>query len=82
MVHKTPEIVEVAQKHHVSPAQATLAWEIARGIIPIPRSAGEEHIRDNFDAQTLELDEEDMYKIKSIKTQKRFCSIPLLRPKW
>jgi 2,5-diketo-D-gluconate reductase B len=82
LMEDIPEITQVAQKHHVSPAQVTLAWEITRGIVPIPKSTGEKHIQDNFNAQNLKLDDEDMNLINSIKTQKRMFNPPILAPKW
>lgn len=79
---KVPELVEIAEKHGVSSTQVSLAWIMSKGVIPIPKSTNIGHLRDNFDSQNLNLDEEDLQKIDSIRTEKRFLNIPRLAPKW
>ncbi|MHA1340191.1 MAG: aldo/keto reductase [Promethearchaeota archaeon] len=81
-VFQIKEILDIAKKHNVSVAQVSLAWVMAVGGIPIPKATSEEHIRDNFKALDLKLDNEDMEKIKSIKIQKRLLNPPIIRPKW
>ncbi|WP_224337181.1 aldo/keto reductase [Haloprofundus halobius] len=66
-----PELVEVAEKHDASVPQVSLAWSMAQDVIvPIPKSTGE-HVAENFAAQKLELDEDDLAKIDGIDRQKR-----------
>jgi 2,5-diketo-D-gluconate reductase B len=63
---------EVAEKHGVSEAQVSLAWLMQKdNVVVIPKATGEEHIRDNYKAQDLELDEEDIEKIDSIEREER-----------
>ncbi|KTG10526.1 aldehyde oxidoreductase [Haloprofundus marisrubri] len=66
-----PELVEVAEKHDASVPQVCLAWSMAQdAIVPIPKSTGE-HVAENFAAQELELDDDDLAKIDEIDREKR-----------
>jgi len=75
------EVGEVAEKHDASEAQVTLAWLIERGAKPIPKSETPEHIRDNYDALRLNLDDEDVEKISSIDDRERLID-PEFAPDW
>ncbi|NUB92333.1 aldo/keto reductase [Haloterrigena sp. SYSU A558-1] len=66
-----PEVQDVAEKHGVSEAQVSLAWLREKGVTAIPKATGEEHIRDNWESLTLELDREDIDKIDSIDETQR-----------
>ncbi len=71
-VFEIPEIREIAEKHDVSPAQVSLAWLMQKdNVVAIPKATGEDHIRDNFEAQDLELDEEDVEKIEGLERRDR-----------
>lgn len=70
-VFNIQEIQEVAEKHSVSEAQVSLAWIMEKGATPIPKASTEEHIEDNLEARNLDLDEEDIEKIDSIKGEER-----------
>jgi len=81
-VKEAPELRKIANHHGVSEARVALAWSIAKGAIPIPKSASPEHLRDNFAAQELKLRKEDLQLIDSIQKQKRFVKPPIISPKW
>ena len=71
-VFEIPELQEIAEKHGVSEAQVSLAWLMQKeGVVAIPKATSEEHIRDNYQALDLELDEEDVEKIESINREER-----------
>lgn len=71
-VFEVEELQEIAEKHEVSEAQVSLAWLMQKdNVVAIPKATGEEHIRDNFEALDLELDEEDVQKIESIDREER-----------
>ncbi|MFB6099677.1 MAG: aldo/keto reductase [Candidatus Nanohalobium sp.] len=71
-VFDIPEIQEIANKHDVSEAQVSLAWLMQKdGVVAIPKATSEDHIRDNLEAQELELEEEDIEKIESIEREER-----------
>ena len=71
-VFEIPELNEIAEKHGVSEAQVSLAWLMQKdGVVAIPKATSEEHIKDNFEAQEVKLDEEDIEKIESINQEER-----------
>ncbi len=73
---------EVADRNKLTVAQVCLAWEMAHGVIPIPKSTSEKHLKSNLDAQSIQLSAEDIQKIDSITIQKRYVSPPFASPKW
>jgi 2,5-diketo-D-gluconate reductase B len=68
---QVPELQEIAEKHGVSPQQVSLAWIQSKGVVPIPKATGAEHIRDNWASRDLDLDEEDIAKIDGIDREER-----------
>jgi 2,5-diketo-D-gluconate reductase B len=67
-----PEIREVAEKHDATPAQVCLAWLAGtENVVPIPRSASDDHLRENLAALDLELDAEDVERIESIDREEK-----------
>ena len=70
-VLKDPVVVAVAQKHDCTPAQAVLAWLMARDIVVIPKSVHEQRLRENFEATDVALDEDDMRRMASIERHER-----------
>ena len=71
-VFEVEALQEIAEKHGVSEAQVSLAWLMQKeNVVAIPKATGEDHIRDNFEALDLELDEEDVEKIESIDREER-----------
>jgi len=66
-VFDIPEVVEIADKHGVSPAQVSLAWLLSKNPVSvIPKATGEPHLRDNVDALSLDLDDRDIERIDAI----------------
>ena len=45
-----------AEAHGITPGQAVLAWQVALGAMPLPKSADPQRQRDNLAAATIELD--------------------------
>ncbi|MBW9215337.1 aldo/keto reductase [Mumia sp. zg.B53] len=56
-------IVEIAERHGVTPAQVTLRWHVQRGVVPIPKSSDPRRQRDNLDVFGFSLSEEEMVAI-------------------
>ncbi len=67
-------IVETARKHRASAAQILIAWALARGTVVIPKSVRPERLRENFKAQELRLDREDMERIAGLERGWRYVA--------
>ncbi len=65
-VYNIPVLKEIADKHQATVSQVTLAWEISKNVIPIPKASSEAHLADNFKALEIELDELDIAKIDKL----------------
>ncbi|MDS0477893.1 aldo/keto reductase [Natrinema sp. 1APR25-10V2] len=70
-VFNQPEIQEIAEKHDATEAQVSLAWAREKGVTAIPKATGAEHIRDNWESLTVELDQEDINAIDAIDETSR-----------
>ena len=69
-----PVILEIAEKHKVSPAQVLIKWAVARGTAVIPKSTSKDHIIANLESEKIELDDEDHKKIANIKRTFRYVN--------
>jgi diketogulonate reductase-like aldo/keto reductase len=61
-----PVIVEVAAAHDISPAQAVLAWHVARESVAIPKASSLEHQRANLAAASVLLDDAEVAAITAL----------------
>lgn len=73
---ENPTIVEIAQAHGRTPAQVVLRWELQSGVIPLPKSARPDRIRENFEAFDFELSPEDMQRIDLLDCNGRMGPVP------
>ncbi|PWN31469.1 uncharacterized protein FA14DRAFT_151454 [Meira miltonrushii] len=55
-----PIVNDVAGRNNMTPAQALIAWPLARGIVPLTRSTNPAHIEETFAAADKELAWEDV----------------------
>jgi 2,5-diketo-D-gluconate reductase A len=62
-----PVIAEIAARHSASPAQIVLAWHLALGSVPIPKSADAERRRQNLDVFDIELDPAEVEAISGLE---------------
>jgi 2,5-diketo-D-gluconate reductase A len=69
-------IVEIAERHGKTPAQAILRWHLQLGNVVIPKSVTPERIRENFEVFDFELGDEEMASIAEIDTGRRFGPDP------
>lgn len=60
-------IKTIAEKHSATAAQVCLAWNMARGVIVIPKSLTKERIKENFDALDVTLDEDDIQALNGLE---------------
>jgi alcohol dehydrogenase (NADP+) len=65
-------INQIAQKHQVTSAQILIKWAIERGTVVIPKSVSPQRIKENFKAQKVVLDAEDMQQIKTLNQNYRY----------
>ncbi|CCV65858.1 MAG: aldo/keto reductase [Paracholeplasma sp.] len=67
---------QVADKHHITVAQAVIAWGLARGVFMIPKSVTPKRIIENLHAQDVELTKEDVEAINLLNRGRRVYTDP------
>ncbi|THV02576.1 Aldo/keto reductase [Dendrothele bispora CBS 962.96] len=73
-VRKDPTIVRLAEKYNVSANQLIMAWHVARGVMPVPKSADPERQKQNI---TLpKLSPEDIAEITGLDKNERIVNKP------
>src|SRR6056297_964660 len=65
-------IGSIAEKHGASPAQVLIAWAVSRDTIVIPKSTNPDHIRKNLESANIELDGQDMQRIRDLDQHYRY----------
>ena len=60
---RSPVLVEIADRHGVTPAQVVLRWHLEHGIPVIPKSADRERIARNADVYGFSLDADEVARI-------------------
>jgi len=66
-----PVLADIAEKHDATLPQVTLAWALDIGVAPIPKATSADHIRDNWGAREVELDEADHDRIADLDRGQR-----------
>ena len=61
-----PVIIEVAETHGITPAQAVLAWHVARGTVAIPKASSEAHQQANLQAASVVLESAEVDAITAL----------------
>ncbi len=69
---KEPTIVEIAEKHQVSPAQVLIRWALDMGTIVIPKSVNPVRLKQNLAAPEVTLTQDDMAKIAKLDRNRRY----------
>ena len=67
-------VARVAARHGVTPAQVLIAWPLTRGIAVLPKSVNPERIRENIEAASLKLCEEDLRELATLDRGQRYVS--------
>jgi 2,5-diketo-D-gluconate reductase B len=71
-VFELPVITDIAARHDVSPAQVSLAWLLSKeNVRVVPKASTEAHIKDNYEALTLDLSPEEIRAIDTIDERER-----------
>lgn len=71
---KDPVIADIAKSKNATTGQVLINWAIHRGTSVIPKSVNPGRITQNFEAQAIELSEEDMKKIEALDKNYRFLT--------
>ncbi|ESP87634.1 2,5-didehydrogluconate reductase [Candidatus Halobonum tyrrellensis G22] len=67
-----PLLSDIAEKHDTTTAAVCLAWAFDReALVPIPKGSGD-HVRANYEARELRLDDEDLDRIEAYDRRERF----------
>lgn len=61
-----PVVRGIAEAHSISPVQAVLAWHVARGVVPLPKSADPDRQRENLAAADIVLAESEVAAITAL----------------
>ena len=59
-------LIELAEKYQVSVAKLALRFCVQNGIVPLPKAASRERMRQNMDLFDFEISDEDMKRINTI----------------
>jgi 2,5-diketo-D-gluconate reductase B len=59
------ELQSIAAARDATPAQVSLAWALARDVVPIPKATGD-HVRENWAALELEFSDEELERIDGL----------------
>lgn len=70
-------LTKIAQSKKCDAGLISLAWLLNKGIVVIPKASSEDHIRNNFHALEVLLNEEEVKQIDNIKTHER-----MIYPEW
>ncbi|MEA5537090.1 aldo/keto reductase [Crocosphaera sp. XPORK-15E] len=65
-------IQQIAQKHQATTAQILIKWAIERGTVVIPKSVSSQRIKENFEAQQVSFDTEDLQLFKALNQNYRY----------
>lgn len=81
-LHDNEVLQKVAKHHDATPEQISLAWLLEQpNVAAIPRSSKPEHIRSNFQALELRLNDEDRRQIDQLPDDRRQID-PEFAPAW
>src|SRR6266542_2595513 len=59
-------LVEIAERHSVTPAQVVLRWHLEHSIVVIPKSATPQRIKENLDLFGFSLTEDEIARIATL----------------
>jgi alcohol dehydrogenase (NADP+) len=61
-----PVLADIAADNDVTPAAIALAWQVDRGVVPIPASTDTDHLIDNLAAPRVALTDEERSRIEGL----------------
>ncbi|KAF8541642.1 NADP-dependent oxidoreductase domain-containing protein [Trichophaea hybrida] len=72
-LHKDPTLLDIAEKTGRTSAQVLLKWGLQKGWSVIPKSVTESRIRENFELDGWDLEEEDVERLSGLKDRFKVC---------
>jgi diketogulonate reductase-like aldo/keto reductase len=63
---QNPTVTRLAAAHEVSPARLLLAWQVALGVIPLPKSATASRQAENLDVFDIELSQDELAELAGL----------------
>lgn len=75
-IFSDPLMVSLAEKYNKSVAQVALRWHLQNGIIPIPKSANTERIKENLNIFDFNILEEDIIAIDNLDKNENISGVP------
>lgn len=80
-IFDVPELSEIADDAGISPSELSLAWLCSKDhVIPIPKATGEAHLRENFAASEIEVDQATLERVDAIDRTRRVVDPPTKAP--
>jgi 2,5-diketo-D-gluconate reductase B len=71
-VTEDEDLQDIAEKHDATPVQVSIAWILQLdNVITIPKATSEDHIRGNWEAYDVDLDDEDRERIADLDREER-----------
>jgi 2,5-diketo-D-gluconate reductase A len=71
-----PVIIEIAEAHSKTPAQAIIRWHLQLGNVVIPKSVTPKRIEENFDIFDFQLSDAEMERIRELDAGRRIGPDP------
>ena len=75
-VNEIPLLIKLGEKHHKSPVQIVLRWDLQKGIVTIPKSVHKDRIQNNCNIFDFELTPEDIDLIDALEQDHHFGAHP------
>ena len=66
-------LIDIAAKIGATVPQVILRWNLQRGVIVIPKTLNKDRLKENLDAQKIELSQDDMDAISALNKNLRKC---------
>ncbi len=73
-VLKSDVLNEIGENHGKTAAQVSLRWLLQHGMIAIPKSSSEEHLRENLDVFDFHLSDGEVEKIDNLNREERLIN--------
>lgn len=67
-----PTVIQISQKLGVTPAQILLSWGLLRNSVVIPKSVSPKRLLENFQAQYLKIEPDDLHQLNNLDCGYRY----------